>query len=136
MSASTEAAELSDREQLLLESWNQTHKKTALLHLILLRLSRQDAGAEDLAAYLTEVSDGYLAVDAKSLYRTLRRLTENGLIGYDEFPVQRSGVKRKEYGITESGLRMLKIYQATTLSYLARINDDAQALEPEQVATT
>lgn len=112
---------LDDRERALLSSWNDMHKKSQVIFLVLSSLVERDRATDEVAAFVDEISDGHLSVDPKSLYRTLARLVDNGLLGYDEVPVPRSGVRRKVYGLTESGSRVLGAYRATTLAYLDRL---------------
>lgn len=111
-------ADLSPYEQALLSAWTDMHKKSQVNFLVLHLLQAGEKGTDEIAAAIEAVSRGYLAVDPKSLYRTLGRLVDQGLLGFDEHPVPRSGVKRKVYGLTASGARVLAAYRSTTLAYL------------------
>ena len=111
-------SELTPYERALLESWAETHKKSAIMFLILLALRDQERRVQELHAFFDMVSAGNLGIDAQSLHRALRRIEGLNLITHTEEAVSGSGVKRKVYALTISGDRLLTAYAKGTLSYL------------------
>ncbi len=111
-------SDLAGYEQAIIDSWADTHKKSALVLFILLSLSVEPSWSGQLRAFIDEVSDGHLRVDEQSLHRALRRLDGLNLVTHTPVDVPGSGVKRKVYTLTQTGERVLKAYLATTLSYV------------------
>lgn len=70
--------------------------------LILAALQRTEAHGYDLRTAVTEMTGGATAVDAGGLYRTLRRLEEDGFVT-SEWKEAESGPQRRDYCITPEG---------------------------------
>ena len=110
-------SDLTSYEQVIVDSWTDTHKKSTLVLFILLALSIESSWSGQLRTFIDELSDGHLRVDEQSLHRALRRLDGLNVVTHTPEDVPSSGVKRKVYTLTQSGERILNAYLATTLSY-------------------
>lgn len=108
---------LTSYEQVIVDSWADTHKKSALVLFILLALSVEPSWSGQLRAFIDGLSDGHLGVDEQSLHRALRRLDALNVVTHTPEDVPGSGVKRKKYSLTQTGERVLNEYLETTLSY-------------------
>lgn len=108
---------LTSYEQVIVDSWADTHKKSALVLFILLALSVEPSWSGQLRAFIDGLSDGHLGVDEQSLHRALRRLDALNVVTHTPEDVPGSGVKRKMYSLTQTGERVLNEYLETTLSY-------------------
>lgn len=98
---------LSDYEQKVLTAWTDMHKKSALMLFILLALTGQPKWSSQIREFIDDLSDGYLGVDEQSLHRALRRVEGLNLVTYRQESVAGTGAKRKIYGLTASGERVL-----------------------------
>lgn len=108
---------LTSYEQVIVDSWADTHKKSALVLFILLALSVEPSWSGQLRSFIDRLSDGHLGVDEQSLHRALRRLDALNVVTHTPEDVPGSGVKRKMYSLTQTGERVLNEYLETTLSY-------------------
>lgn len=108
---------LSAYEEVVAASWAQTHKKTALMTLILLALHDGPAWSSAIKATIAELTDGNLKFDDQSLHRALRRLEEHHLLVHEQESAPGTGAKRKVYALTVSGARIMRHHVATTMSY-------------------
>jgi DNA-binding PadR family transcriptional regulator len=99
--------ELTDYERKVLAAWTDTHKKSTLMLFILLAVSEQPRWSGQIRDFITNLSDGYLAVDEQSLHRALRRVEGLNLIIHSQESVAGTGAKRKIYELTASGERVL-----------------------------
>lgn len=112
-----ELAELSPYEEVIAASWAQTHKKTALMTLILLALHDGPAWSAAIKAAISELTDSNLKFDDQSLHRALRRLEEHNLLVHVQEAAPGTGAKRKVYELTITGERILRHHVASTMSY-------------------
>lgn len=110
-------SDLTSYEQVIIDSWADTHKKSTLVLFILLALSIEPSWSGQLRAFIDRLSDGHLGVDEQSLHRALRRLDALNVVTHTPEDVPGSGVKRKVYSLTQTGERVLNEYLETTLSY-------------------
>ncbi len=67
-----EPHELTAYEAVTANSWAQTHKKTALMKLILLALHEAPAWSSTIKSAIAEMTGGNLQFDDISLHRALR----------------------------------------------------------------
>lgn len=93
----------------LARSWVEVYKKSATT-LALLRIIRdhEPIPAADIAPRFADVT-GWTLTD-RGLYRTLRRLTDSGVLKVEKVDVARTGAKRQDFALTSVGV-----------AYLARI---------------
>lgn len=78
-------------------------RKGALTEPVLLAaLLRGDAHGYDLKTEISQLTDGALTVDVGGLYRTLRKLEEDGFV-VSRWEEGASGPQRRDYRITSEG---------------------------------
>lgn len=70
--------------------------------VLLAALQRESAHGYDLRAAITEMTGGEISVDAGGLYRTLRRLEDDGFVT-SRWVEGDSGPQRRDYSITQEG---------------------------------
>jgi PadR family transcriptional regulator, regulatory protein PadR len=90
----------------LLKKWEEAYKKGLLSFWLLLLLHDQPAYAYELGATVSEVSQGTVTADDKSIYRALNRFQSLGLI-QSELKVSKVGPQRRYYRLTEKGMALL-----------------------------
>jgi DNA-binding PadR family transcriptional regulator len=73
--------------------------------LVLAALQRTVAHGYDLRTAITQMTDERATIDAGGLYRTLRRLEEDGFVT-SEWTEGESGPQRRAYCITAEGLEL------------------------------
>ena len=101
-------------ENILLENWEEIHKRSQLNLWLLLSLKD---GPKHMAQVQEFIQEYYPAmrVDDKSIYRTLRRFAEADVISYT-LQSSRNGPDRKIYGLTEIGDRVLREFLKRNLT--------------------
>jgi DNA-binding PadR family transcriptional regulator len=110
-------SELTPYEAVIAKSWTETHKKAALMTLILLALRDKPAWSSQIKAAVAALTNGNLQFDDQSLHRSLRRLEDHNLLIHTQQAAPGTGAKRKVYELTQSGERILRNHLATTMSY-------------------
>lgn len=97
----------------LVASWVEVYKKSATT-LVLLRIidAIGPAPAPMIGAELTRRTGWTLT--ERGLYRTLRRLASSDLLTSDDVPVPRTGVRRKDFSLTDFGRRYLERIEELT----------------------
>lgn len=110
--------ELSDYERKVLAAWTDTHKKSTLMLFILLALSEEPQWSGQIRDFITDLTEGHLAVDEQSLHRALRRVQGLNLITHSQKSVAGTGAKRKIYELTASGERVLAGYLHGPMAYM------------------
>ncbi len=115
--------ELDEFERALVDQWSEIHKRSALVHLLMVALADSPKWSGELVSFIDDATGGEWSVDERSLYRALRRLEHSELVGHHKEATAGTGAKRKVFAITKSGRRVLEEYEATTLAYLDRITD-------------
>lgn len=103
MSRRSEVDEWADE---LVRGWTEVYKKS-MTTLILLRIV-----ADHAPAPVTVIAEQWLdrtgwELTERGLYRTLRRLETNQVLRSTEVAVARTGVRRKDYELTELGREFL-----------------------------
>lgn len=100
----------------------------AIHHMILLLLEEGPTYGIDLLDRLEKLSGGTVRPNVGSLYRTIARLTDDGLIAPsrvgDETPESAPGAPRKNYEITRLGRSVLRAEtarQTALLEYAGKI---------------
>jgi DNA-binding PadR family transcriptional regulator len=111
------ATGLAPHEREILTAWADTHKKSALMLFILLRLHGRPGWSQDLRRFIDSCTDEHLGVDNQSLHRALRRLEGLNLITHDSRSAPGTGARRKIYSLTQSGERVLAALLRGPLSY-------------------
>jgi DNA-binding PadR family transcriptional regulator len=90
-----------------LNSWVETHKKSALLFvvLVLVSQSREPLWTKDLHTKITKATSWHIT--ERGLYRSLQRMEKQGLLEHVKQSVPKTGANRKMYTITELGATLL-----------------------------
>jgi DNA-binding PadR family transcriptional regulator len=90
-----------------LNSWVETHKKSALLFIILTLIaqSSEPLWAKELHNKITKATNW--EITERGLYRSLQRMEKQGLLEYVKRNVPKTGADRKMYTITELGASLL-----------------------------
>lgn len=91
------------------EMWLEVYKKSALTIVILQQLSTGFAWTSKLRHVINKVSEW--DITERGLYRALRRLNDLGFVTYKEVSVPKTGIRRKEYSITDLGRSLLEAAQ-------------------------
>jgi PadR family transcriptional regulator PadR len=90
----------------LLKKWEEAYKKGLLSFWLLLLLYERSAYAYELGAAVSEVSQGTVTADEKSIYRALNRFQSLGLV-QSELILSKIGPQRRYYRLTERGTTLL-----------------------------
>lgn len=90
----------------LLKKWEEAYKKGLLSFWLLLLLYEKPAYAYELGTAVSEVSQGTVSADEKSIYRALTRFQSLGLV-QSELQVSKIGPQRRYYRLTEMGKALL-----------------------------
>lgn len=98
---------LSRYEQVLLEGWEDTHKKSQLTLWILLSLKHGPKHMSDMKEFIYNATSQTITADDKSMYRALRRFADAELITYTSEKSE-SGPDKKVYVLTEIGKTVLQ----------------------------
>ncbi|MBX3055915.1 MAG: helix-turn-helix transcriptional regulator [Anaerolineae bacterium] len=103
----------------LLQQWEDNYKKGLLSFWMLLLLHGRAAYAYEMTAMITDLSQGTVTADEKSIYRALKRFEENGLI---QSQTQNSdvGPPRRYYTLTPSGQQLLARFIERNIRIFAR----------------
>jgi DNA-binding PadR family transcriptional regulator len=90
----------------LLNKWEEAYKKGLLSFWLLLLLYERPSYAYELGAAVSEVSQGTVTADDKSIYRALNRFQSLGLV-QSELKLSKVGPQRRYYQLTEKGMALL-----------------------------
>jgi PadR family transcriptional regulator PadR len=91
----------------LLKNWEEVYKKGFLTFWILLFLHERPAYAYEMSTAITELSQGMVSADEKSMYRALSRFETFGIVS-SELELSNLGPRRRYYHLTDSGLALLR----------------------------
>ena len=90
----------------LLQQWEENYKKGLLTFWLLLLLSQRKAYPYEMNAAITELSQGTMTAEDNSIYRSLRRLAQSGIVDSEMRPSE-TGPSRRYFFITEIGRELL-----------------------------
>jgi PadR family transcriptional regulator, regulatory protein PadR len=90
----------------LLFKWEEAYKKGLLSFWLLLLLYERPSYAYELGSAVSEVSQGTVTADEKSIYRALTRFQSLGIV-QSELQVSKIGPQRRYYQLTEKGMGLL-----------------------------
>lgn len=89
-----------------IDSWVETYKKSMLTPVILtLVAAHQPATVAGIADQVSSTTGWQIT--ERSLYRTLKRLQDSGLLTSTDVSAPRTGAKRKELSLTPLGSQFL-----------------------------
>ncbi len=94
-------------EQKLLDAWEEVSKKAQLTTWILVALSDGPKQMKEIKEFMYRHTKGLFTADDKSLYRSLRRYNEAGMITFSTRSNQ-SGPDIKIYRIENIGQQLLE----------------------------
>lgn len=93
--------------QELLEAWEETYKKGQLSFWLFLALKEGEKYADEIRTFISGSTRGTLSCEEQSLYRTLRKYRELGMVDFRTGPGA-GGPERKYYFLTPLGAELLK----------------------------
>jgi PadR family transcriptional regulator, regulatory protein PadR len=91
----------------LLSNWEEVYKKGLLSFWILLLLSERPSYPFEMRPLIEEISQGTITADENSIYRTLTRFNDLGIIASETRPSSQ-GPDRRYYHLTEKGKLLLQ----------------------------
>ncbi len=96
-------------QQSLLKGWEEVFKKGQLTFWILLALKDGPKHMAEIKTFITNITEGSLDADDRSMYRALRRYNGAELINFTNRPGL-SGPDLKIYHLTENGRKVLEAF--------------------------
>lgn len=97
------------RAETQLETWEEVYKRGLLSFWLLLALHSERRYPYELPAVIEQISQGTMTVNGNSIYRSLRKFEELGLVNSQLEPSE-SGPDRRYYALTETGLELLRAF--------------------------
>ncbi len=102
--------------QARVESWVETYKKAMLTPVVLRAVAERQPVTVARVAEEVAAGTGW-QITERSLYRTLKRLQDTGLLHSAEVDVPRTGAKRKEISLTGLGSQFLAGITASLVEF-------------------
>ncbi|MBO0909620.1 PadR family transcriptional regulator [Arthrobacter sunyaminii] len=102
--------------QARVESWVETYKKSMLTPVVLRAVAEHQPVTVARVAEEVAAGTGW-QITERSLYRTLKRLQDTGLLHSAEVDVPRTGAKRKEISLTGLGSQFLAGITASLVEF-------------------
>jgi PadR family transcriptional regulator PadR len=90
----------------LLAQWEETYKKGLLSFWLLLLLSHRKAYPYEIKAAINEMSHNTINADENSIYRSLNRLADSGIVDSEVQPSE-TGPSRRYFFLTALGRELL-----------------------------
>ena len=90
----------------LLNQWEGTYKKGLLSFWLLLLLDQRKAYPYEIKAAIAEMSHATINADENSIYRSLNRLADSGIVASEVQPSE-SGPSRRYFFLTSLGQELL-----------------------------
>ena len=98
----------------LLEAWEETYKKGQLSFWIFIALKERERYVDEIGSFIRETTNGTLTCEEQSLYRTLRKYRDLGMVDFRTGPGE-GGPERKYYFLTSLGKELLKEFTARNI---------------------
>ena len=92
--------------EILLTQWEETYKKGLLSFWLLLLLDQHKAYPYEIRSAITEMSRNTINADENSIYRSLNRLADLGIVNSEVFPSE-TGPSRRYFFLTSLGRELL-----------------------------
>lgn len=102
--------------QELVSRWADVHKKSMTTLLVMVALGQRAMWSQELAIWLNEVA-GW-SFSERSLYRTLQRMADVGLIEFAKANAPKTGADRKVYRLTNLGRAVARDIKHDALGYM------------------
>jgi PadR family transcriptional regulator PadR len=90
----------------LLNQWEETYKKGLLSFWLLLLLDQRKAYPYEIKAAINEMSHATINADENSIYRSLNRLADSGIVD-SEVVASETGPSRRYFFLTGTGHELL-----------------------------
>ena len=90
----------------LLSQWEETYKKGLLSFWLLLLLAQRKAYPYEIKAAIIEMSRNTISADENSIYRSLNRLADSGIVDSEVLPSE-TGPSRRYFFLTDLGHELL-----------------------------
>jgi PadR family transcriptional regulator, regulatory protein PadR len=90
----------------LLTQWEESYKKGLFSFWLLLLLAQRKAYPYEIKAAITEMSHATINADENSIYRSLNRLADSGIVDSEVIP-STTGPSRRYFFLTELGRALL-----------------------------
>jgi PadR family transcriptional regulator PadR len=90
----------------LLAQWEENYKKGLLSFWLLLLLSQRKAYPYEIKAAINEMSRNTIHADENSIYRSLNRLADSGIVDSEMIPSE-TGPSRRYFFLTSLGRALL-----------------------------
>jgi DNA-binding PadR family transcriptional regulator len=90
----------------LLAQWEENYKKGLLSFWLLLLLAQRKAYPYEIKAAITEMSRNTINADENSIYRSLNRLADSGIVDSEVLPSE-TGPNRRYFFLTDLGHDLL-----------------------------
>jgi PadR family transcriptional regulator PadR len=103
-----------ERVERLLAQWEETYKKGLLSFWLLLLLSQRKAYPYEMKEAITELSQNTISADENSIYRSLNRLSQSGVVDSKMQPSE-TGPDRRYFYLTDLGRELLKRFIARNI---------------------
>jgi PadR family transcriptional regulator, regulatory protein PadR len=98
----------------LLTQWEETYKKGLLSFWLLLLLAQRKAYPYEIKAAINEMSHATINADENSIYRSLNRLADSGIVDSEVLPSE-TGPSRRYFFLTDSGHALLTRFIARNI---------------------
>lgn len=90
----------------LLAQWEENYKKGLLSFWLLLLLAHRKAYPYEIKAAISEMSRNTISADENSIYRSLNRLADSGIVDSEVLPSE-TGPSRRYFFLTSLGRELL-----------------------------
>ena len=90
----------------LLTQWEETYKKGLLSFWLLLLLAQRKAYPYEIKAAINAMSQNTINADENSIYRSLNRLADSGIVDSELLPSE-TGPSRRYFFLTDLGHELL-----------------------------
>ena len=90
----------------LLAQWEENYKKGLLSFWLLLLLAQRKAYPYEIKTAITEMSHNTISADENSIYRSLNRLADSGIVASELLPSE-TGPSRRYFFLTSLGRELL-----------------------------
>jgi PadR family transcriptional regulator, regulatory protein PadR len=90
----------------LLAQWEETYKKGLLSFWLLLLLAQRKAYPYEIKNAISEMSRNTISADENSIYRSLNRLADSGVVDSETVPSE-TGPSRRYFFLTSLGYELL-----------------------------
>jgi len=99
--------QFNQNEQDILDSWQEVYLRGQLTFWILLSISDCARYTDEIEIRISELTNGSIQAETKSVYRALRRFHDIEIVDYEMRESER-GPDRKYYFLTESGRKIVR----------------------------